>query len=162
MDDGERVQPATGPAIATGALTAIALLIAGCATTTTGPPPTSGLEGTRWRLEQIQSSDDAAGPLKPADPSLYQVEFRPDGALAMKLDCNRAAGLWSARPSAPDRGTLTLSAAAMTRAMCPPGSLDTRIARDTEHVRSYVIDGDRLSVSLEADGGVYTWRRDHP
>lgn len=46
----------------------------------------------------------------------------------------------------------------MTRAMCPSGSLDTRIARDAEHMRGYVLDGDRLNLSLEADGGVYAWR----
>jgi heat shock protein HslJ len=141
------------------------LAFAACTTAPAASPPKarpaaadSSLAGSRWRLEQFQSSDDATGVLKPAAGAVYEIEFGTDGALSMKLDCNRAAGRWSAQPSGPGRGTLSLSAGAMTRAMCPPGSLDTRIAGDAEHVRSYIV-GDRLSLSLMADGGVYTWRR---
>jgi heat shock protein HslJ len=149
---------------------ALAALIA-CACTTTpavsppssqATPASSDLAGSRWRLEQFQSSDDAVGVLKPAPDAVYEMEFTSGDALSMHLDCNRAACRWSTQPTAPGRGTLALSAPAMTRAMCPPGSLDTRIARDAEHVRSYVLDGDRLSLSLEADGGIYTWLRIAP
>lgn len=148
---------------------AAALMACACATTPaaslpagSSPAATSGLAGSSWRLEQFQSSDDAAGVLKPAPGAVYEIYFSLDGALSMRLDCNNAAGRWSVQPSGPGRGTISLSPTAMTRAMCPPGSLDTRIARDAEHVRSYVLDGDRLNLSLEADGGVYTWRRIAP
>jgi hypothetical protein len=42
--------------------------------------------------------------------------------------------------------------------MCPPGSLDSRIARDMGYVRSYTMQGDMLSLSLMADGGIYVWK----
>lgn len=152
-----------------GWLIGVAFLACACTT-----PPAAGsapgadaaaateLAGSHWRLEQFQSSDDATGVLKPAAGAVYEMTFATDGALTMRLDCNRAAGRWTAQPAGPGRGTLSLSPAAMTRAMCPPGSLDTRIARDAEHVRSYIVDGDHLNLGLEADGGVYTWRRVTP
>jgi hypothetical protein len=37
--------------------------------------------------------------------------------------------------------------------------MDTRIAGDLERVRTYTLGGDRLNLVLEANGGVYTWRR---
>ena len=46
---------------------------------------------------------------------------------------------------------------AMTRAMCPPGSLDTRIARELTEVRTYERDGDRLALYLTADHGDQVW-----
>lgn len=145
-----------------GGLIAAVLAACACTTTPAAAPADPGLAGSQWRLEQFQSSDDATGVLKPAAGAVYEIDFGKDGALAMRLDCNRAAGRWSAQATAVGRGTLSLSPAAMTRAMCPPGSMDTRIARDAEHVRSYVVEGDRLSLALEADGGVYTWRRVTP
>ena len=44
---------------------------------------------------------------------------------------------------------------AITRAMCPPGSLHDRILKDREYVRSYVIKNGHLFLSLMADGGIY-------
>jgi hypothetical protein len=47
----------------------------------------------------------------------------------------------------------------MTLAACLPGSMDTRIASDLDRVRTYTLDGDRLNLALEGNGGVYTWRQ---
>ena len=46
----------------------------------------------------------------------------------MKLDCNSGNAHWSAQPQAIGYGAITISPAAMTRAMCQAGSLDARIA----------------------------------
>jgi META domain len=64
------------------------------------------------------------------------LEFIEPDRLALRLDCNRATARWSATASGPTGGRLEISAGAMTRAACPPGSLDTRIAGDLEHIRS--------------------------
>jgi len=85
------------------------------------------------------------------------MELTVGGRLAMQLDCNRAVGRGEARPTSATSGSISFSAAAMTQAACPPGSMDTRIASDLESVRTYVLDGDRLNLALEANGGVYTW-----
>ena len=44
---------------------------------------------------------------------------------------------------------------AVTRAMCPPGSIDHEISKRLHHVRSYVIKDGRLYLSTMADGGVF-------
>lgn len=122
----------------------------------------TALVGTSWQLVSFQSSDDAIGTLVPQTPDQYSMALMADGKLAMKLDCNRASGSWSASPIDASSGSFTLSPLAMTRAACPPGSLDTRIARDASYVRSYVRQGDELNLSLMADGGIYRWRRAEP
>lgn len=140
-------------------LLAAALLVAACTTTTPAAPGGGDLAGTRWRLEKFESSDDAQGVSQPADPAKYQLEFKADGLLAMQLDCNRGTAQWTAVPSEPGRGTLSVTLGGMTRAMCPPGSWDTRIAQNMERVQSYVIQGDRLHLALKLDSGIYTWMR---
>ena len=77
----------------------------------------------------------------------------------MQLDCNRAVGRWEARPTSATGGSISFGQTAMTRAACLQGSMDTRIAGDLERVRTYSLDDDRLNLALEANGGVYTWRR---
>jgi heat shock protein HslJ len=137
-----------------------ALPLAAC----TAEPParvtaasTHSLAGSRWTLIAFQSSDDAMGRVVPPSAERYVAEFRPDGTLAMQLDCNRATGRWEA--PTPSTGSLRLSGGAMTRAMCQQGALDTQIARDLARVRSYIIRDGRLFLSLETDSGIYEWRR---
>lgn len=115
------------------------------------------LAGSAWTLVHFQSSDDAQGIVVPPDASRYTLEFRPDGVLALQLDCNRGSARWASRPGSSGGGRLDISPGAMTRAMCGPGALDTRIARDLARIRSYTLIGAGLSLALEADAGVYLW-----
>jgi len=48
-----------------------------------------------------------------------------------------------------------LSPLALTRAMCPPGSLHDQIVKHWDFIRSYIIKNDHLFLSLMADGGIY-------
>jgi hypothetical protein len=43
--------------------------------------------------------------------------------------------------------------------MCPPGSLEPRVARQLPWVRVYKIQGETLRLELFADGGQQIWRR---
>jgi hypothetical protein len=45
----------------------------------------------------------------------------------------------------------------VTRALCPPPSMDERIARDMDFVRGVLLREGRLSLSLMADAGIYIW-----
>lgn len=130
----------------------------------TPPPPAHAmtpLAGSSWRLVAIQSMDDAQGTVAPPAGQTYRVTFGADGRAAFTLNCNRAVAGWSSAPSADaGSGSLAFTAVAMTRAFCPPPSLDTRIARDLGYVRSYLLDDGTLSMSLMADGGIYQWARD--
>ena len=47
----------------------------------------------------------------------------------------------------------------MTRAMCQQGALDSRLARDLARIRSFTLKQDRLFLALEADAGIYEFKR---
>ena len=47
----------------------------------------------------------------------------------------------------------------MTRAACLSGSLDTRIARELDYVRTYLIKDGRLILIMMAEGGSQVWSR---
>ena len=134
-------------------LAAAAALATGC-TTTPGGSDQSPLVGT-WRLVELQSSDDAIGTTRPSGPAKYEMTLNADGSVTMQLNCNRAFGQWKSEgPS-----QVTFGQMGMTRAMCLGDSLDTRIAQQMEFVRTYVLQGDRLSLNLFADGGNLVWDR---
>ena len=109
----------------------------------------SELQGTAWRLVQFQGGDDTT--LTPLDPSKYTIEFLAGGQLAARIDCNRGRGTWkSSGPNQVEFGPL-----ALTRAMCPKGSLHDRIVKHWSSIRSYVFKDGHLFLSLMADGGSY-------
>jgi len=133
-------------------LLAAALLLAACATTT-GPV---SLAGTAWQLVKFQGGDGTTQ--TPDDGAKYTVEFLADGAVAMRIDCNRARGAWkSAGPSQLEFGPL-----AVTRVQCPPESLYDRFVKDVGNVRSYVIRNGHLYLALMADGGIYEFEPRKP
>jgi heat shock protein HslJ len=116
------------------------------------------LAGTEWRLVEFQSMSDAIGTLRPEDPSLYTMRLNADGTVNMRLNCNRASGTWTVEPGAdPSNGRFLFGPLAVTRALCPPPSMDGQIAAQAEYVRGYMLGEGRLHLSLMADGGIYTW-----
>jgi len=123
--------------------------------------PRSPLNGTRWRLVEFQSMDDSLGVTRPGDPSLYTMELGADGRVSMRLNCNMATGSWSAQSGTDAAsGSFEFGRLAMTSALCPPPSLDERIARDAEYVRGYLLRDGMLHLSLMADAGSYVWTPD--
>jgi para-nitrobenzyl esterase len=132
------------------AAVALAVGVAACASapqsTDAGP---RHLEGSSWRLVQFESGD---GGVRPAiERSRYTLGFGANGVLNVRFDCNRGRGSWSS--SAP--GQLEFGPLALTRALCPVGSLHDLLVRQWPHVRSYVIRDGRLYLSLMADGGIF-------
>ena len=128
----------------------VAALLAGCAGPLPPPPsPAPSLGGTTWQLVRFKGSDDTVVTLE--DPSQYTLAFARDGSFTARIDCNRARGTWTS--AAP--GQVELGPLALTRAMCPPGSLHDRMVRHLSMVRSYIIRDGRLFLSLMADGGIY-------
>lgn len=141
------------PALAVVALVACA----------TPDPPGSALAGSRWMLVAIESMDDAQPTARPADPARYMLEFRAQGQASLRLDCNRGSGSWQAVQSAqtePGRqsGSLVFGPIAITKAMCPPGSLAPRLEKSLPFVRSYMLKDGLLHLSLMADGGILSWK----
>lgn len=112
------------------------------------------LAGTSWRLVKFEGGDETL--LTPDDPSKYTLTFAPDGRLTARIDCNRGTGTW--RSSGPPQ--LEFGPLALTRAMCPPGSLHDRMVKQLPYVRSYVLRDGHLYLSLMADGGIYEFEPD--
>jgi para-nitrobenzyl esterase len=107
------------------------------------------LGGTSWRLVKFQGSDETT--LRPDDPAKYTIAFGADGQLSARIDCNRGRGTW--KSSGPPQ--LEFGPLALTRAMCPPGSLHNHMVKQWPYVRSYVMKDGHLFLSLMADGGIY-------
>jgi para-nitrobenzyl esterase len=128
------------------ALTLFILLLAGCA----APPPASeSLGGTAWQLVRFQGGDGKV--LTPDERANYTVAFAADGGVSVRFDCNRGRGTWKSA----QRNQLELGPMALTRAMCPPGSLHDHLVKQWPFIRSYTLKDGRLFLALMADGGVY-------
>jgi para-nitrobenzyl esterase len=112
------------------------------------PLPPAGLSNTSWQLLQIHNADGTS--LHPDDSTKYTVTFEADGSVTAQVDCNRGKGTW--KSSSP--GQIELGPMALTRAMCPPGSLSDRVAKDWSTAQSYAIEDGRLRLTLSA-GGYY-------
>lgn len=132
-----------------------ALCLTACATAPEVPLDT--LSGTSWQLVQFQSSDDTIGTVIPPNLERYRMQFMADGTLSLQLDCNRANGRWAVTGTTTTGGNLSLKGGAMTRAMCTPGAIDIRVARDLDHIRTYTLKDGQLHLALQADGGIYSW-----
>lgn len=107
------------------------------------------LAGTSWRLVRFEGGDGTV--LTPDDPSKYTLTFAPAGPLTARIDCNRGTGTWKSSGA----NHLEFGPLALTRAMCPPGSLHDHLVKQLPYVRSYVLRDRHLYLSLMADGGIY-------
>jgi len=164
-------EPAGGIALAAAlALAACSPQEDGAATAIQDPPQagsvpgaaessaTNPLSDTIWRLVEFQSMDDSQGVSRPDDPSKYVMELSADGSVAMRLNCNRATGTWTAQAAADGAsGRFEFGPLAMTQALCPPPSMDEQIAMLAEYIRGYLVRDGNLYLSLMADGGIYAW-----
>jgi para-nitrobenzyl esterase len=121
-------------------LVAAALAVGtGCVTVIApGASPPVALAGTSWAW---QRSDGPTGRTEVAqDPSRYTIRFGVEGALALRVDCNRGRGSYRAGPD----GSLALSRLATTKKRCPEGSQDQAFLRALRGVTAYAIEGDGL------------------
>src|SRR5262245_36829780 len=102
------------------------LLLAACGafdqTSLQGASPNLG--GTSWQLVKFQNSDDKT--LTPDDKAKYTIAFATDGRVSARVDCNRGVGTWKSSGA----NQLQFGPLALTRAMCPPGSMHDRFAKD--------------------------------
>jgi heat shock protein HslJ len=98
-----------------------------------------GLIGGTWQMTRATHGSDA--PVVPKDPPRYTVQFGEDGTLTLLADCNRGRGSYTADPP-----TLHVGPAAITRMMCPPGSLDSIFLRNLNAAATFDIDDGELHV----------------
>jgi len=128
----------------------LAALAFGCAQAPS-QPAADGLVGPIWQLVRFRGGDDKV--LTPGDGARYTLAFGADGRVSARIDCNRGSGGYKL----PGNNQIEFGPMAVTRAMCPPGSMDMHdhILKQMPHIRSYVIKDGHLFLSLMADGGTY-------
>ncbi len=103
---------------------------------------------TSWKLTEIESADGTT--VKPSDPLKYTLEFDADGSVSAQLDCNRGHGTWKV----PGPNQIVFGPMATTRAMCPPGSLSDRFAKDLASMNAFALEDGALRLELSG-GGAY-------
>ena len=105
--------------------------------------------GTAWQFVRFQGGDGAI--LTPDERAKYTIAFADNGGLNVRFDCNRGRGTW--KSPGPDQ--IEFGPLALTRVMCPSGSLHDHMVKQWPFVRSYIIKSGHLFVSLMADGGTF-------
>ena len=87
------------------------------------PPTPPELARTTWRWVSLTTPEET---LTIAEPERYTLRFSDGDRVALRADCNRGAG----SVVFPEPGAIHFGALAITRAMCPTGSLGDRFARE--------------------------------
>jgi para-nitrobenzyl esterase len=124
----------------------LSVLLAGCAA---APVANDSLVGTSWQLVKFQGGDGKV--IAPDERWKYSVAFAGDGSFSVRFDCNRGRGGWKSS----GKNQLEFGPMALTRAMCPPGSLHDQLVRHWPFIRSYAMKDGHLFLALMADGGSY-------
>ena len=97
----------------------------------TGAPSQSQLLGVVWQWQR-NGLDDAS----------YTIEFLPDSHIAIQADCNRGRANFETF----GENGLRVGAPVLTRAACPPGSLEQRFIEQVVSSSSYALEEKRLTL----------------
>jgi heat shock protein HslJ len=120
-------------------------LFAGCSGSDDDPSSIIGL----WQLQYFDLNDGTNVDVD--DPSRYTIEFRMDGRVSIKADCNTCGGSYSA-----DDTTINFGLLACTRAFCGDDSLDSEFEVVFVGTRTYRIDEGRLLIDYEEGSLVFS------
>ena len=110
------------------------------------------LMGTTWHWTGISTPQET----RTLDtPDRYTVRFDSAGRVTVRADCNRGTGTYTVSS---DR-RLTVNPLALTRAMCPPGSMSDRFAAHLSRTTRYEVRNGDLYLMLPGDSGTLKLRR---
>jgi heat shock protein HslJ len=107
--------------------------------------------GIIWHWEATQGRDTT---IHVPQPQLYTLLLQPNGAVALRLDCNRGGGSYKI-----SAGQLSFGPVTQTRVACPPGSLGGEMAGSLRKVVGFHTEGDLLFLELNAGLGTMRFRR---
>lgn len=107
-----------------------------------------GITGTVWQWRQTLYNDDRK--VVPADPQNYTVEFREDGTLNVKADCNQKGGAYSVSP---EEKAVSIEITHSTMAVCPEDSLEDEFVRGLSAAANYFISDGDLYIGMKYDSG---------
>ena len=117
-----------------------------------GQPEAGEITGVVWKWQQTRYNNDTQN--VPSDPSQYTIEFKSDGKLNIRADCNRAGGTYSMEGK-----RITIEQTHSTMAMCPPGSLDQDFNKDLGAAAIYFFKDGFLYLDLKYDSGTMKFAR---
>ncbi len=115
------------------------------------PNAAMNLNNTIWRWE---SSDSATGKITVDKPENYQLEFKADGKIFLKADCNGGGGSYTIEDN-----NISFVRIFTTKIFCGEKSLDNRFLRGLESARSFRIEGNTLSIGSEGENGTMKFFR---
>ncbi len=120
----------------------------------TAPSPDPALIGKAWQLTAITEKVPAfQGVVPAAEQANYTLEFKADGNLAAKADCNQVAGTYTTTSA----GGLSIAVGPSTMAACADGSLSDLYILGLGNAASYAIASDQLTITL-VDGGTLVFK----
>ena len=128
----------------------------------TPPPPITvtqarSLIGTNWHLVAFQPNDESPM-VRYAEPAAYTLQIMANGRVAMQLDCNLGMGSWTSPDTKGTMGSILFGPIASTMMAClDQGKSGAAPMPKMDWIRGYRIDGNQLSLSMQADGGQYLW-----
>lgn len=117
--------------------------------------PGAGLAGQTWRLYGIERAGSGNEPVA-AEPR-YTLEFLDDGRLAGQAHCNRFLGRYETAGA----NRLRIETGAVTRAACPPPSLEDEYLRALARAETYEMRYDELLLAT-AERGTLRFVREPP
>lgn len=103
------------------------------------------LKNTVWRLQSLETP---TGMTKVDKPENYQIEFKADGNIGLKADCNGGGGSYTA-----EGGSISVKKIFTTFIFCGENSLDKRFLRGLEMARTYRVEGNNLLIEGAGDNG---------
>ena len=131
---------AVGTGIAAGVQTAAPTIEAAVGEVLTD----TALAVNTWEWLGTTMADESK--MLPDDPTSYTLDIKADGSVAIKADCNNAAGTIEV-----DGSAMALALGPMTLAACPEGSLGEDFVKQLGQVESFELQGNTLILTL-ADG----------
>ncbi len=108
----------------------------------------TALVGPVWQWQKFVDVATGKNTMDVKNPADYTVTFRDDRTVAMKADCNQAAGTYAA-----DGAKLTINVGPVTLAACGPDSVGEEFLIGLTSAATYTIEGGQLMIDLMADGG---------
>lgn len=131
-------------------LALLALILAACSSSTAPAADPDDLLGL-WRLVALEAT--GAAPLPSPDPDRFTATFEADGRLAVRSDCNRCQGSYSAGAD----GALRVGPLACTQAACPTAPFDLRLTALLSQSTAWSVQDDGLT--LGSPTGVLRFQR---
>lgn len=120
-----------------------------------------GTEGDQTLTSQVWQWTTFVDPLSKVtvdDPAQYTAEFKDDGSISAKADCNQGNGTFTAENDGKSSsGSIDIAIMAMTRAMCPPESLSDQFIQYLNEAAIYFFQDGNLYLDLPADSGTMTF-----